>query len=144
MTFRTRTLFLVTLLLASAVLVLGAVLIWNSYHSLLSQQTADGYLLAHLLARTTAIVNEFPQEMEDATGEQMIVAATISAHFVDVAEKAGLSPEEINTRLRNIVDKTALSEFWITDEYGHAYLRNITEIDFTFSPDLKPLLFIPC
>jgi GAF domain-containing protein len=135
MTFRTRTLFLVTLLLASAVLVLGAVLIWNSYHSLLSQQTADGYLLAHLLARTTAIVNEFPQEMEDATGEQMIVAATISAHFVDVAEKAGLSPEEINTRLRNIVDKTALSEFWITDEYGHAYLRNITEIDFTFSPD---------
>jgi sigma-B regulation protein RsbU (phosphoserine phosphatase) len=28
-----------------------------------------------------------------------------------------------------------LDEIWITDEKGHAYLRNITEIDFTFSPD---------
>jgi phosphoserine phosphatase RsbU/P len=28
-----------------------------------------------------------------------------------------------------------LDEIWITDEKGHAYLRNITEINFTFSPD---------
>lgn len=135
MNFRTRTLVLVTFLLTGAVLVLGAVLTWNSYTSLLAQQKADGYLMAHLLARTTSIVNEFPQEMEDATGEQMIVAAAISAHFVDAAEQAGLSEEEINLRLKDIAKKTALSEFWITDENGHAYLRNMTEIDFTFSPD---------
>ena len=30
-----------------------------------------------------------------------------------------------------------LDEIWITDEKGHAYLRNIAEVDFTFSPDPK-------
>lgn len=135
MTFRTRMLLLVTLLLSGTVLVLGAVLTWNSYTSLLAQQEANGYLLAHLLARTASIVNEFPQEMEDAIGEQMIVAATISAHFIEAAEQAGWSPDEINRRLKDITDRTTLSEFWITDESGHAYLRNISEIDFTFSPD---------
>ena len=30
-----------------------------------------------------------------------------------------------------------LDEIWITDEKGHAYLRNISEIDFTFSPNPK-------
>jgi sigma-B regulation protein RsbU (phosphoserine phosphatase) len=30
-----------------------------------------------------------------------------------------------------------LDEIWITDEKGHAYLRNIADVDFTFSPDPK-------
>src|SRR5262245_17135999 len=59
--------------------------------------------------------------------------ARIVAHFVDAAEKANFSPDEINRRLRQLAETTVLDEFWITDEKGHAYLRNI-DVDFTFSP----------
>src|SRR5262245_37760490 len=59
--------------------------------------------------------------------------ARIVAHFVDAAEKAKFSPDEINRRLRQLAETTVLDEFWITDEKGHAYLRNI-DVDFTFSP----------
>jgi hypothetical protein len=74
-------------------------------------------------------------DAEAAIGEQMVVEATIAAHFVAVAEAAGLAPEEINRRLGAIADETVLDEFWITDENGHVYLRNRLEVDFTFSPD---------
>ena len=59
-----------------------------------------------------------------------MVEARIVAHFVDTAEKAGFTPEEINRRLRQLADTTVLDEFWITDEKGHAYLRNI-DVEFT-------------
>jgi sigma-B regulation protein RsbU (phosphoserine phosphatase) len=56
---------------------------------------------------------------------------------VALGEAAGVSPQEIKRRLKQIADDTVLDEIWITDEKGHAYLRNISEIDFTFSPDPK-------
>src|SRR5262245_8152072 len=59
--------------------------------------------------------------------------ARIVAHFVDAAEKANFTPDEINRRLRQLAETTVLDEFWITDEKGLAYLRNI-DVDFTFSP----------
>jgi sigma-B regulation protein RsbU (phosphoserine phosphatase) len=65
----------------------------------------------------------------------MVVEATIAAHLVALGEAAGVGADEINRRLRQIADDTVLDEIWITDEKGHAYLRNIAEIDFTFSPD---------
>lgn len=74
-------------------------------------------------------------DVENAIGEQMIVEATIAAHLVTLGEAAGVGAKEINRRLRQIADDTVLNEIWITDEKGHAYLRNIAEIDFTFSPD---------
>jgi methyl-accepting chemotaxis protein len=46
-----------------------------------------------------------------------------------------MSPDEINAHLVDITTNTALDEFWITDEVGHAYLRNRLEIDFTFDAD---------
>jgi serine phosphatase RsbU (regulator of sigma subunit)/anti-sigma regulatory factor (Ser/Thr protein kinase) len=63
------------------------------------------------------------------------VEATMAAHLVAMGEAAGLSTEEINRRLKQIADDTVLDEIWVTDEKGHAYLRNMAEIDFTFSPD---------
>lgn len=135
MTYRTRSLMAITFLLAGAILLLSGVLTWASYQAILRQQQADAQLLARLLARTVAIVAQFPQEMESAIGEQMVVEATLAAHLVAIAEQAGLPPEEINQHLKDIVLHTTLSEFWITDEKGHSYLRNIEEIDFTFNPD---------
>src|SRR5262249_16101002 len=94
-------------------------------------------VIGRVLSRSVAIGAGAMKEGEAAIGEQMVVEARMAAHFVALGEAAGLSPKEINRRLKQIVDDTVLDEIWITDEKGHAYLRNIPEIDFTFSPDPK-------
>jgi HAMP domain-containing protein len=125
MSLRARTILLVTLMLAGAVLAIASLLTWRARQAVLDQQASDGVLLAHLLARTTGIVNQFPKEMEDAIAEQMVVEATITAHIVAIAEQGGMTSDEINAHLKEITAKTALQEFWITDSRGCAYLHNI-------------------
>jgi hypothetical protein len=73
-------------------------------------------------------------DLENLVGQHMAAEATIAAHLVAIAEKAGLSTAEINNHLMAISSSTVLDEFWITDSTGHAYLTN-TGLDFTFSPD---------
>ncbi len=135
MTLRTRTLLMVSVLLVIAVTATTMALTWSARQALLVQAKADGMVIASLLARSAAFATRVPQDVEDAIGRQMIVEATISAHLVAIAEAAGLTPDEINDHLRQITAYTALDEFWITDETGHAYLRTKAETDFTFSPD---------
>ena len=133
MRYRTRLVLLVTGLLASAVIIISALLAWNTRNALLASAEDSGKMVANLLARSAGLANEIPSEVEEMLGAQMVAEARIVAHFVDSAEKAGFTPDEINRRLRQIADTTVLDEFWITDEKGHAYLRNI-DVDFTFSP----------
>jgi adenylate cyclase len=133
MRYRTRLVLLVTVLLASAVIAISALLAWNTRNALLASAEESGQMVANLLARSAALANEIPNEVEEMLGAQMVAEARIVAHFVDAAEKANLTPDEINRRLRQLADTTVLDEFWITDEKGHAYLRNIG-VDFTFSP----------
>ena len=73
-------------------------------------------------------------DCETAIARHMVGQALLTAHFVALAEKAGMSPSEINAILKNVAEKSAQQEFWITDSKGHAYLTN-TGVDFTFSPD---------
>jgi adenylate cyclase len=73
---------------------------------------------------------------EDIIAKHMIGEALLAAHFVAAAEKNGMKPNEINAILRDISEKSAIREFWITDSSGRAYLTN-TGIDFTFDPDPK-------
>jgi hypothetical protein len=73
-------------------------------------------------------------ECEDAIARHMVGEALLAAHFVALAEKAGMAPSEIDTILKGISQRSAIQEFWITDSAGHAYLTN-TGVDFTFSPD---------
>jgi phosphoserine phosphatase RsbU/P len=134
-TIRTQTLLMVTLLLAAAVLATAGVVGWSSRRALLAETEAQGLVIARLLARSAAFGAHVMSDVENAIGDQMVVEATIAAHLVAVGEAAGVSSQEINRRLKQIADDTVLDEIWITDEKGHAYLRNITEIDFTFSPD---------
>jgi hypothetical protein len=136
MRYRTRLVLLVTGLLASAVIIISALLAWNTRNALLASAEDSGKMVANLLARSAGLANEIPSEVEEMLGAQMVAEARIVAHFVDAAEKAGFTPDEINRRLRQIADNTVLDEFWITDEKGHAYLRNI-DVDFTFSPSLE-------
>jgi hypothetical protein len=60
----------------------------------------------------------------------------LAAHFVAAAEKAGMTPSQINAALASVAERAAIEEFWITDSSGRAYLTN-TGVDFTFSPDAK-------
>lgn len=135
MTLRTRTILMITSLLIVDVLATTAALTLNARQSLLAQTEADGVLIAQLLARSAGFAEQVPHDVEEAIGEQMIVEATITAHLISIAEGAGLSAEEINRHLQDITARSVLDEFWITDGTGHAYLRNIAEIDFTFNPD---------
>ncbi|HEU5459897.1 MAG TPA: hypothetical protein VFU83_05350, partial [Pyrinomonadaceae bacterium] len=135
MTIKTQTLLMVTLLLVVAVFATAGVVGWSSRRALLAESEAQGLIIARLLARSAAFGAQVTSDVERAIGEQMIVEATIAAHLVALGEAAGVGAKEINRRLKQIADDTVLDEIWITDEKGHAYLRNITEIDFTFSPD---------
>ena len=135
MTIKTQTVLMVTLLLVVAVFATAGVMGWGSRRGLLAESEAQGLVIARLLARSAAFGVQVTSDVEQAIGEQMIVEATIAAHLVALGEAAGVGAKEINRRLKQIADDTVLDEIWITDERGHAYLRNITEIDFTFSPD---------
>jgi len=73
-------------------------------------------------------------DCEDTVARHMVGQALLAAHFVALAEQAGIMPGEINATLKSVAEKSAMQEFWITDSAGHAYLTN-TGVDFTFSPD---------
>ncbi|HKY10147.1 MAG TPA: SpoIIE family protein phosphatase, partial [Candidatus Binatia bacterium] len=135
MTIRTQTLLMVTLLLAVAVLATAGAMSWNSRRQLLAESETQGLVIARLLARSAAFSVRVTSDVEQAIGEQMVVQATFAAHLVALGESAGVGAKEINRRLKQIADDTVLDEIWITDETGHAYLRNIADVDFTFSPN---------
>jgi hypothetical protein len=71
---------------------------------------------------------------EDVVAQHMVGEALLAANLVAAAEKTGMRPEQINAILKDVAEKSAIDEFWITDPSGHAYLTN-TGVDFTFSPD---------
>jgi len=73
---------------------------------------------------------------EDKIARHMLGEAMLAAQFVAAAERNGMTPVGINAILKEVADKSAIQEFWITDSSGHAYLTN-TGIDFTFSSDAK-------
>ena len=124
MTIKTQTLLMVTLLLVVAVIATAGVVFWGSRRALLAESENQGLVIARLLARSAAFGAQVTSDVEKAIGEQMIVEATIAAHLVALGEAAGVGAKEINRRLRQIADDTVLDEIWITDDKGHAYLRN--------------------
>ena len=73
-------------------------------------------------------------DCEDTVGRHMVGEALLTAHFVALAEKTGMTRDAINAILKSVAERSAIQEFWITDSAGHAYLTN-TGMDFTFSPD---------
>ena len=71
---------------------------------------------------------------EEIVAQHMVGEALLAAHLVAVAERAGMNPDEINAILKDVADKSAIDEFWITDPSGRAYLTN-TGIAFAFEAD---------
>jgi len=71
---------------------------------------------------------------EDLVARHMVAEARLAAHLVASAEKAGMKKGDIDAMLKDVVEKSAVQEFWITDASGRVAFTN-TGIDFTFSPD---------
>ena len=75
------------------------------------------------------------QSARDAVARHMVAEATLAAHFVDAAVKAGMDRDAINAVLRRIADETVISEFWVSDENGEIAFSNIEGADFAFPTD---------
>jgi hypothetical protein len=73
-------------------------------------------------------------EAEEVVARHMVGEALLAAHLVAIAEKAGMSADAINAILKDVAARSAIDEFWITDERGRAYLTN-EDFAFTFDPD---------
>ena len=82
-----------------------------------------------LIGRTAWAAN-----CDQLIGQHMLAQALLAANFVAAAEKTGMPPGQIIATLKDVAERSAIEEFWITDPSGHAYLTN-TGVDFTFSPD---------
>ena len=71
---------------------------------------------------------------EQIVARHMVGEALLAAHLVAIAEQAGMTSAEINGILKDVAERSAIDEFWITDQQGRAYLTN-QDLEFTFSPD---------
>ena len=74
-------------------------------------------------------------DVQDTMSDHMIAQATLTAHYIAAARKAGTSDEEINDVLSSIAEATVIDEFWISDENGVIVYTNIPGLDFAFPTD---------
>jgi hypothetical protein len=93
--------------------------------------TAAALIVFGVVASGNAARTADPEEI---LAQHMVGEALLAAHLVAIAEKAGMSPQEINAILKDVADHSAIDEFWITDESGRAYLTN-QDFEFAFSAD---------
>ena len=93
-----------------------------------------GSILLPFFVLFTAAAPARAADCEDKIARHMVGEAMLAAQFVAAAERNGMMSTGINGILKDIADKSAIQEFWITDPSGHAYLTN-TGIDFTFTSD---------
>lgn len=74
---------------------------------------------------------------DDALSGHMVAEAMLTAHFIDAALRAGMSREAINAVLAKIAARSAISEFWISDETGRVEFTNVRGANFRFPTDPK-------
>ena len=72
---------------------------------------------------------------EAVVSEHMIAEATLTAHYIAAALKAGMTLEEINAVLVEIADSAVIAEFWVSDENGRIEFTNQPGLEFTFETD---------
>ena len=95
---------------------------------------AGAALLAAALA--TGCVSPAPMApASDTVSDHMIAEATLTAHYVAAALRAGMTPDEINAALSEIAAQTIIDEFWISDAEGRIVFTNVPGTDFAFPTD---------
>ena len=75
------------------------------------------------------------QSGDDAVTRHMVAEATLAAHFVDAAVRAGMDRAAINAVLSRVADETVISEFWVSDENGEIAFTNVEGANFAFPTD---------
>ena len=65
----------------------------------------------------------------------MVAQATLTAHYIDAAIRAGMTQQEINVALGRIAGSTVIDEFWISDERGRIEYTNVPGLNFRFPTD---------
>ena len=92
-----------------------------------------------VLALLTGAANaaEKSSSLEAVHSKHMVAEAMLTAHFVAAALKAGMERDEINTVLTRVAERSAVTEFWVSDEKGRVVFTNVKGIDFTFPTDPK-------
>ena len=73
--------------------------------------------------------------LEEIHAKHMVAEAMLTAHFVAAALKAGMGRDEINAVLARVAERSAITEFWVSDEKGRVVFTNVKGIDFTFPTD---------
>lgn len=71
---------------------------------------------------------------EDVHSSHMVAEAMLTAHFIAAALEAGMGRDEINAALSDIAERSAIDEFWVSDEEGRVVFTN-TGVDFAFPTD---------
>ena len=94
-------------------------------------------ILALCLSFGGAAKAEKKQMTDDVVSRHMIAEATLTAHFIAAALKAGMSKTEINAVLAKVAKASVISEFWISDEKGRIALTNIPGANFKFPTDVN-------
>lgn len=135
---RGRVLLFLSSFLAVAIGITVAAMSWNAREIVIEQVERDVGVLSRVLAQSISMSQQLPDQVEDVLGQGMHATAVSLAHFVAAAELAGQKPEAIQRSLRDIIGRSSISEIWITDPRGKAYLyAPLQGVDFTFSPDAK-------
>lgn len=122
-TLRLRTLVFVTLLIALSVGASVSAMKWVSNDTLMEQVDNDIRLLARVLASSLAMSGQLPQQVDAVINQGMNATALALSHYVAAAEKAHESAADINKGLQHIIDKSMVSEIWVTDSQGRPYLN---------------------
>ena len=96
-----------------------------------------GIVGAFALLTGTANTAEKSSSLEGIHSKHMVAEAMLTAHFVAAALKAGMERDEINAVLTRIAERSAVTEFWVSDEKGRVVFTNVKGVDFTFPTDPK-------
>lgn len=135
MKLQTRLLWVVLPLLAFAVLISVVGMSFYSKQTVLRQAQQDGLVLARVLGRSIQVSRSVEQTSEQIISRDLTSTARVLAQLVAVAEQCRLPVSDITARLETLVNPEHLSEIWITDPEGRAYLHTVPDVDFQFSPD---------
>ncbi len=135
-TLRTRILVSFAAFLAGAITLTVTGMALDAKQNLIEQVERDVSLLARVLSKTVSVSRTLPDQVEEIAAQGMIATATVLAEWIAAAEMHGETATELRASLKRIINTTAVSEIWITDPQGRAYLNAPLEgIDFTFSPN---------
>ncbi len=139
MRIRTRFTLFTIVLLIGATLSTGLISGYIMRDRVRAQALNEARVVAQLLSQAARKAIALPEDLEDTIGDLMVGHAKLTARYVAAAEKAGFTIDRMISELYDVTTSSPVSEFWITDPEGNAYI-NTEEEEFHFSgdPDRNP------